>query len=200
MRKTNPINALFPKIRQKILAATFLQSEKWWFISELAEHLGTSPSSLQRELESLTESGILRNRREGNRLYFQAETNSPIYLPLRELITQTLGIIEQIDESLSVFSEKIKIAFIYGSIARGEENSLSDVDLMLIGEVKLSEISPILRDLERKFNREINVNCYSLEELQKKIEAGNHFLTAVIKGKKIFLVGDENELEQFSSQ
>lgn len=200
MRKMNPANALFPKIRQKILAATFLQPEKWWFISELAENIGTSPSSLQRELDSLAKSGILRNRREGNRLYFQAETDSPIYLPLRELIIQTLGIVEQINESLSVFSDKIIIAFIFGSIARDEENAFSDVDLMLIGEVGLSDISPILRDLERKFNREINATCYSPEEFQKKIQMGNHFLTNVVKGKKIFLIGNENELEQLNSQ
>ena len=200
MRKTNPVNALFPKVRQNILAATLLQPEKWWFISELAEYLGTSPSSLQRELDSLTRSGILRNRREGNRLYFQAETDSPIFPPLQELIIQTLGIIEQIKESLSIFLDKIKIAFIYGSLARGEENTLSDVDLMLIGDMKLSEISPILRDLERKFNREINVTCYNHEEFQKKIQNGNHFLTNVINGKKIFLIGDDNELEQLISQ
>lgn len=200
MRKTNPINALFPKIRQNILAATLLQPEKSWFISELAEYLGTSPSSLQRELESLTMSGILQSRRDGNRLYFQAETESPIFPALQELVTQTLGIIEQIKESFLLFSDKITVGFIFGSVARGEENTQSDVDILLIGNVKLSEISTLLRDLERKFNREINVNCYSLEEFQNKIHAENHFLTSVISGKKIFLLGDENVLEQIISQ
>lgn len=200
MRKTNPINALFPKVRQNILAATLLQPEKWWFISELADYLGTSPSSLQRELESLTMSGILQSRRDGNRLYFQAETDSPIFAPLQELMDQTIGIIEQIKELITGFSEKINIGFIYGSVARGEENTQSDVDVILIGNVKLSEISTLLRDLERKFNREINVNCYSLEEFQNKIHAENHFLTSVISGKKIFLLGNENVLEQIISQ
>ncbi|MGI8466876.1 MAG: hypothetical protein ACR2N3_00295 [Pyrinomonadaceae bacterium] len=59
MRKSNPINALFPKVRQRILAATYGQPERWWFLSELAAFIGVTPSSLQREVKSLTSSGIL---------------------------------------------------------------------------------------------------------------------------------------------
>lgn len=197
MRKTNPIDALFPKIRQNILAATYLQPEKWWFMSELASFIETVPSSLQRELNTLVESGILRSRRDGNRLYFQAESDSPIFTPLQELLVQTLGVTENIKETLSSFKDKINIAFIYGSVARREENTQSDVDLMIIGSSGLAEISPILRDLERKFNREINATCYSLNEFQKKVGSGNHFLTEVLGKEKIFLIGDENELAEF---
>jgi predicted nucleotidyltransferase len=200
MRKKNPIDALFPKIRQKLLAATYLQPEKWWFMSELAAFIETTPSSLQRELNTLVESGILRSRRDGNRLYFQAETDSPIFAPLRELLGQTLGVTENIKEALSSFKDKINLAFIYGSVARNQENTLSDVDLMIIGSSGLAEISPILNDLERKFNREINATCYSLNEFRKKVGSGNHFLTEVLEREKIFLLGDENELAEFISE
>lgn len=197
MRKKNPIDALFPKIRQKLLAATYTQPDKWWFMSELASFIKTTPSSLQRELNTLVESGILRSRRDGNRLYFQAETDSPIFAPLRDLLVQTLGVTKNIKEALSSFQDKISIAFIYGSVARKEENTQSDVDLMIIGSSGLAEISPILGDLERKFNREINATCYNLNEFQKKVGSGNHFLTEVLGREKIFLIGDENELAEF---
>jgi len=110
MRKRNAVDALFPKIRQNIFAATYSQPEKWWFMSELAAFIKTTPSRLQRELHSLVESGILRRRRDSNRLYFQAETDSPIFAPLRELITQTLGITEKLKESLLPLAEKIGCA------------------------------------------------------------------------------------------
>jgi len=197
MRKRNPINALFPKTRQSILAATYSQPEKWWFMSELASFIETAPSSLQRELNTLVKSGILRSRRDGNRLYFQAETDSPIFAPLHELLIQTLGVTKSIKESLSSFKDKINFAFIYGSVARKEENTQSDIDLMIIGARGLAELSPTLRELERKFNREINATCYSLNEFQKKVESGNHFLTEVLGREKIFLIGDENELAEF---
>lgn len=197
MRKKSPIDALFPKIRQKLLAATYLQPEKWWFMSELASFIETTPSSLQRELNTLVESGILRSRRDGNRLYFQAESDSPIFAPLRELLVQTLGVAENIKESLSLFKDKINFAFIYGSVARSQENTQSDVDLMIIGSIGLAELSPILRELERKFNREINATCYSLNEFEKKVGSVNHFLTGVLGKEKIFLIGEENELAEF---
>src|SRR5258708_22660380 len=77
MRKKNPSDALFPRIRQKILGATYGQPERWWFMSELADHINTTPSSLQRELSSLIESGILRRRNDCNRLYFKSGKESP---------------------------------------------------------------------------------------------------------------------------
>lgn len=200
MRKKNPIDALFPKIRQNILAATYSQPEKWWFMSELAGFIKTTPSSLQRELDSLAVSGILRRRRDGNRLYFQAETDSPIFAPLSELVTQTLGITTELKESLAPLAEKIRSAFVYGSVARSEERATSDVDLMVVGAAALSELSPILRRLERRFSREINATCYGTEEFKKKIQSENHFLMNVLKKEKLFLIGDENELDEIAGK
>ncbi len=200
MRKKSLIDALFPKIRQNILAATYIQPEKWWFMSELATFINTTPSSLQRELNTLVKSGILRSRRDGNRVYFQAETNSPIFAPLRDLIVQTMGVAVNLKEVLSSFGEKIDIAFIYGSVARKEDHAQSDVDLMMIGSIGLAGLSPILRDLEQQFNREINPTCYSLEEFQNKVISGNHFLTEVLGREKIFLIGDQNELAKLTGE
>lgn len=200
MRKKNPIDALFPKVRQNILAATYSQPEKWWFMSELASYINTTPSSLQRELDSLVKSGILQSRRDGNRLYFRAETESPVFAPLRELISQTLGVKEKVKESLLPLEDKIVFAFIYGSVARREEHTKSDVDLIVVGAVGLADLSPVLRDLERKFNREINATCYSPEEFQKKIRSGNHFLMNILREKKVFLVGNENELDKLTGK
>jgi len=193
----NPIDALFPLVRQRILAATYGQPERWWFLSELAAFIETSPSSLQREIKSLTASGILRGRRDGNRLYFQAETDSPIFEPLRELISKTVGITNELKKSLQQLADKINCAFIYGSVARKEDHTLSDIDLMIIGQVGLSDLSAILRPLEKKIGREINATCYSASEFTKKVKGGNHFLTNILKGEKIFLIGDANELGEF---
>lgn len=197
MRKSNFIEALFPKIRRGILATTYNQPERWWYLSEIAERLGTTPSSLQRELKTLSKNGILRVRREGNRLYFQAETDSPVFKPLKELMQQTLGVIPALEEAISEFENKIDFAFIYGSVARGEEHTLSDVDVLIIGEVGLADLAPVLRDLEKTFEREINVNCYTNEEFKKKFQEGNHFLSQIVKQEKSFIQGNKNEFEKF---
>jgi DNA-binding transcriptional ArsR family regulator len=96
MRNSATLGALFPKTRQGLLAATLTQPEKWWFLSELADFLGTSPSSLQRELSALVGAGILEQRREGTRVYVKAQKRSPIYRELRGIVEKTAGIIPTI--------------------------------------------------------------------------------------------------------
>jgi DNA-binding transcriptional ArsR family regulator len=93
LRKSLVLDALFPAIRQQILAATLLEPEKWWYLTELASHLGTSPSSLQRELGALTRSGLLEHRQDGRRTYYKANTASPVFSELHELFGKTAGII-----------------------------------------------------------------------------------------------------------
>jgi predicted nucleotidyltransferase len=200
MRKKRPIDALFPKARRDILAATFGQPDRWWYLSELAQQLNTTPSSLQRELQSLVSSGILRQRREGRRTYFQAESASPIFGELRGIIVKTMGVEEALKDVLAKFGDRVACAFLYGSVARWQEHTLSDVDLMIIGSVGLSELSPSLRMLEKKFGREINVKCYSPKEFRNKVEAENHFVMSVLKGEKTFLKGDKDELESLAGK
>jgi predicted nucleotidyltransferase len=195
MRKKRPVDALFPKTRQGILAATYGQPGRWWYLSELAGQLNTTPSSLQRELKSLVASGILRQRRDGKRLYFQAESESPIFPELSGLVTKMLGVSEALKNALTKFGNRVACAFLYGSVARRQEHALSDVDVVVIGRIGLADLSAPLRALERKFGREFNVTCYTPEEFRRKVEARNHFVLSVLKGEKIFLKGDADELE-----
>jgi DNA-binding transcriptional ArsR family regulator len=93
MRKSPVLNTLFPEIRQKLLAAALLSPEKWWYLSELATHLRTSPSSLQRELDSLTKGGVLTRKEDGRRTYYKAQVESPVFESLRGLLSKTAGLI-----------------------------------------------------------------------------------------------------------
>jgi predicted nucleotidyltransferase len=196
MRRSNPASSLFPPIRQDILAATYGQPDRWWFLSELAAFAGKTPSSLQRELRSLATSGILRTKRDGNRLYFQAEADSPIFRPLRELIEQTVGVVGRLKEALTQLKDKIDVAFIYGSVARGDEHALSDIDLMIVGPAGLSDLSAVLRPLEKALVREVNATCYTAAEFAEKVRSASHFLGRVMDAEKHFLIGDPDELDR----
>lgn len=200
MRNRRPVDALFPKTRRDILAATYGQPDRWWYLSELAEYLRTRPSSLQRELRSLAASGILRQRQDGRRAYFQAESDSPIYPELRGIVTKTMGIASALRGVVGKFGGRVACAFLYGSVARREEHALSDADIVIIGSVGLSDLSPALRTLEKKFGREFNATCYSPAEFRKKVKEGNHFVLNVLAGEKVFLKGDEGELESLAGR
>lgn len=200
MRINATLDALFPSIRAGVLSATFLQPERWWFMTELARQLGVTPSSLQRELEALVGSGILMRRQDGRRIYYKANTESPVFPEMSGLIKKTAGMVPALKAELKRFDDRIELALLYGSVARGEEKSASDVDLMIVGSLKQIDLLPSLRKLESRFGREVNVTLFSSEEFHRKLAAGDHFVNAVSKGKTISLKGALDELEETASR
>ena len=132
MRSNGLLDALMPPTRQGVLAATLLQPGKWWYLSEIADHIGTRVSSLQREVEALVQAGILERRVDGRRTYVKANENSPIFPELHGLMEKTSGILPLLRQEIARLKNKIKWAFVYGSLARGEADAASDVDVMLI--------------------------------------------------------------------
>jgi predicted nucleotidyltransferase len=200
MRTSSTLDALFPTIRAGVLAATVLQPERWWFMTELARHMEVSPSSLQRELESLVATGLLLRREDGRRAYFKANAESPLFQELKGLLEKTAGIVPALKTAIQKFDDRIELALLYGSIARGEEHASSDVDLMIVGRLRQIDLLPALRKLETRFHREVNVTLFSPEEFHRKLAKGDHFLNTVLKGKTIPLKGRLNELEETASR
>lgn len=196
MRRQVELEALFPTIRAGVLAATLLQPEHWWYLTELARYLNVTPSSLQRELESLAHAGVLLHRRDGRRAYFKANGESPIYPELSGLMNKTTGIVPSLRDALNRFGGRIKLAVLYGSMARGTERPESDVDLLIVGALQQFDLLPVLRKLENRFRREVNVTLFSPDEFQRKRAQKDHFISSVLRGKTILLKGTLNELEE----
>ena len=200
MGNTATLETIFPSVRAGILSALLLEPRRWWFLSELARHLDAGPSSLQRELESLVNSDILERREDGRRVYFRANSNSPVFADLRGLVEKTAGVVPALARALDPFGDRIELAFIYGSIARGQERASSDVDLMIVGSVKQIDLVPVLRKLENRFRREVNATLYSPLEFRGKLAAGDHFLRSVLKGRTILLKGSPDELDKAAAR
>jgi predicted nucleotidyltransferase len=196
MRKGAAMRALFPTIRGDVLAATMTQPDRWWYLSELANFLQTTPSSLQRELKALVEAGLLRYRREGTRTYFKADTRSPLFPDLHGLLEKTAGLLPTLRQALEPLQAHIDCAFVYGSVARGREHAVSDVDLMVIGDIGLGELAPTLRKVEARLGREVNATSYSLREFRRKVAANDHFLAEILKGSKEFVKGSQRDLDE----
>lgn len=195
MRKLHAVDALFPRTRQAILAACLMHSDRWWYLSDLANHLGVRASSLQRELASLTGAGVLHRRRDGNRVYYRADPACPFLSELRGLILKTVGLVDVLRDALLACADRISWAFVYGSIARGTEVSTSDVDLMVIGEIGLKKLTAVLPGAEAALHRTINPVVYTQAELAKMWKRKHHFLRDVLAADKLFIVGRGDELE-----
>jgi DNA-binding transcriptional ArsR family regulator len=198
MRKMYAIDAILPKTRQGILAATLLQPEKSWYASELARRMGVPPSSLQRELQDLEQAGVLKMSRQGRMAYYQANTDSPVYTELRGLMLKTAGLVDVLADALNPIIRKLRVVFVYGSIAGGHEESSSDVDLMAVGNVSPVDLAMPLRKARESLGREINPSVYTPAEFATKRAGKDHFLTRVLDKPKLFVLGDQDELEKIA--
>ncbi|MCP4583473.1 MAG: nucleotidyltransferase domain-containing protein, partial [candidate division Zixibacteria bacterium] len=118
----------------------------------------------------------------------------PIYEEIRSLIVKTAGVADVIRAALTNLTNRIDLAFLYGSIARGQETKNSDADILVIGDITFGELVEALNPAQDQIGREINPTVYPLPEFRSGLKSGNHFLTTVLNGKKIFLYGEPNEL------
>lgn len=196
MGKTQPSPpVLFSRLRQDVLAAFLLHPQREWYLNQLVRHLGRAPGHLHRELTFLVRAGLLRRRVEGRQVYYSPDPGCP-YLPeLSGLIRKTAGIPQVLAEALSGLQGRIACAFIFGSVARGEEQPGSDIDLWVVGDITTSDLLPALTQAEKATGRPVNPTIYPPAELAEKCGLGHHFVRAVVADPaKIFVIGGIDEL------
>jgi len=97
-------------------------------------------------------------------------------------------------EALEPLAGRIKAAFVYGSVARGDERAGSDVDVMIVGDPKLADVVHALAPAHDALRREINPNVYRTSEFDAKLAEGEPFLQRVMEDRKIYLIGGEDDL------
>ncbi|MEM3402779.1 MAG: nucleotidyltransferase domain-containing protein, partial [Candidatus Hadarchaeales archaeon] len=125
--------------------------------------------------------------------YFVVNKKMPIYQELRSMVLKTEGVSEILRENLSKLGE-VEAAFIYGSFASGEEHSKSDIDLIIVGEVNERKLIPLIRKLEGQLSREINYTLFSSSEFKSRMRKKDPFITNVLEGKKIHILGEPSEI------
>jgi uncharacterized protein len=190
--------SLFGHTRGALLAMIYGHTDQSFYLRQLVRTLGAGTGAIQRELKHLTELGLLARRVQGNQVLYQANPQSPIFSEIKSLITKTVGIHDAIRAALVPLELQIQIAFIYGSIARQTERANSDVDLMVLGDASFSDVVAALGTAQRVLAREVNPNVFSVAEFRSKLAARNHFLSSVMKEKKLFVLGTENDLKKLA--
>jgi predicted nucleotidyltransferase len=193
---TSLANLLFGQTRGRILATLYGTPDKAFFVRELARQVEVSVGSVQRELVTLADAGLVIRSEAGNQVFYRANRQHPAYAELHALLIKTAGIFHQLTAALAPLAQEIEFALVYGSFSRGEETAESDVDLMVVGKVTLDDLLERLVPVERTLQRPVNPTVYSSREVRMKLKAGNHFLKAIQEGKSTFLMGDEHEFRK----
>jgi predicted nucleotidyltransferase len=185
---------LFGAYRRQVLALLLMHPEQSFHVREIARITGKPAGTLYRELNSLAEAGLLVRSPFGNQVHYRANPACPIYEELRGILRKTFGVADVLREALEPAADQIHVAFVYGSVARGEERPKSDVDVMIIGALKFSDAVLALSTAEEMLRREVNPHVYSPREFKKKFAAREPFLVRVTEGPKIYLTGTEDDL------
>jgi predicted nucleotidyltransferase len=192
---------LFGKTRRRTLGLLFGRPDESFYLRQIVRTVDAGVGSVQRELAGLTVAGLVTRTRRGKQVFFQANASCPVFEELRRLVEKTTALADKVRAALIPFEEsgRIAFAFIYGSVATGEHSPESDVDVLILGDVRLAEIIPALRSLQDQVGREINPSIYGLDEFIAKGAAGEHFVKSVMTRPKIMLVGSEHDLEELAS-
>lgn len=189
---------LFNKTSRGLLALLFGRPDESFYVNQIVQLLGGGTGAVQRELKMMTEAGIIVREEKGNLVYYHANSNSPIFSELKNIVRKTFGVADIIRESLTLISKKIGVAFIFGSVARSSDDRASDIDVMVIGPISFADISAAVSPAEKLIQREINPVVYPPAEFKQKVKEDHHFVKTVLEGEKIFLVGDEDELRKLA--
>lgn len=201
LTSSNQLSAsLFGKTRQAVLSLLYGYSDEAFYMRHILRVVGTGHGAVQRELKQLSDAGVINRTLRGKQVYYQANTKCPIYSELKNLIIKTAGVGDLLRTALASIADRIDSAFVYGSLARGEGNRSSDVDIMIIGDVSFAEVIAQLQSAQEKLSREINPSVYPLKEFQLKLKSDHYFLTDVLGKNKLFVIGDEQKLNQLAEK
>jgi predicted nucleotidyltransferase len=178
----------------KVLSLFLLHPEKEFYQRGIAASTGKALLQVQRALKRIERAGLVTKTRRGNMLYYQAARLHPAFEDLQRVFLKTIALGDVLRGSLAPLGDKVHLAFIFGSLAQGKETAQSDIDLFLVAEVSLRETTKLLGPVVSEVSREINPVIYTPEEFIKKARGKHHFIIEVIRGPKIWLIGNEDDL------
>jgi len=188
-------SALFSKTQRQVLGLLFTNPDRSFYVNEIVQRAGMGIGTVQRELARLSNAGILTMRRIGNQKHYQANRKSPIFEELYGIVLKTYGISDTLRHALKTFEDRIEYAFIYGSVAKGTDHALSDIDILIASDHLLyTDIMSVLPQVESKLERTVNPTLYTKSDIRKKIDSDNSFVVRVLDQPKIFLFGTEDDI------
>jgi predicted nucleotidyltransferase len=193
-------SGLFGKTRQAVLALLYGRADSTFYTKQILDAVRSGRGTVQRELKNLTDTGIIIREVQGRQVYYRANEKCPIFSELKGIVRKTFGVADVIRQSLASGAGRIRVAFIFGSVARSADDRRSDIDLMVVGRISFGDVVSLLGTAEDQLGREINPVVYPTAEFKKKVKEDHHFVKTVLEDEKIFVMGDEDELRRLAER
>ncbi len=192
---TSLANALFPRVRQRVLAVLFGTPDRSFYANEVIALAQSGTGAVQRELAGLSAAGLLTVSKQGNQKHYQANASAPVFAELRRLVLKTMGVADVLRAALAPLASQIEQAFVYGSVARQQDTAHSDVDLMVVSpSLGYGELFGALEAATQTLGRTVNPTLYTPDDIAKRIEQDNAFVTRVLQQPTVWLIGAQEQL------
>jgi predicted nucleotidyltransferase len=193
-------NALFSKVRQRVLAVLFGNPGRSFYANEVIALAESGTGAVQRELATLSDAGLLTVKRQGNQKHYQANADAPVFTELRGLVLKTMGLADVLRAALAPLAAQITMAFVYGSVAKQQDTAASDVDVMIVAEdLGYADVFSALESASITLGRKINPTLYTHAEVAKRTMQDNAFVTRVLQQPKIWLLRNQDQLNATSA-
>lgn len=188
-------DALFSKVQGRVLALIFGHPERSFYVSEIVRNVHSGTGAVERELARLEQSGLVSVERIGNQKHYRANRRSPIFEELSGIVLKTVGLAEPLRQSLARYADKIKAAFVYGSVAKGTDTARSDIDLMVIGDdLTYADLYAGLQKAESALSRRVNPTFMSFDDWRRRSASKDSVIAKIKAQPKLFVLGSEVEL------
>lgn len=193
------LDLLFGTYRQRVLTQLLLHPESSYHVRELARLTDTTAGTLHKELAKLADAGLLTKQNQGNQVRYRANRDCPVFSELASLFRKTSGLVGVLSDALSSLHPLPTLALVFGSMARGEENAGSDVDLLIITDCPFAAVVKALHPAQEILQREINPVVYNAIEFTRRIGAKESFVQNILTNPTLFVFGNANDLGKFAS-
>lgn len=191
---TGVADALFTKVQQRVLAILFSNPGRSFYANEIIMLAGSGTGAVQRELQRLEAAGLVTVVHLGRQKHYQANAAAPVYPELRALVLKTVGLIDVLRATLQPCLGHIELAFVYGSVAKGQDTATSDIDLMVVSDtLTYADIFAILEPATSILGRSVNPTVYSRADLRKRIKRDNAFINRVWEQPRLWITGQDSE-------
>lgn len=191
---TGLADALFTPVQQRVLGLLFGQPDRRFQSAELIRLANAGTGAPHRLLQRLASCGLVRVDDVGRQKFYQANSTAPIHKELVGLVRKTVGLREPLREALMPLVDDIELAFVFGSVAAGEDRAGSDIDLMVVAQsLDYATLFNALQTAEQALDRPVNPNIVSPAEWARKRRQKGGFIARVAVRPRLLVIEEDDD-------
>ncbi len=194
-RVSSLADALFTPVQQLVLGLLFGQPDRTFQSAEIIRIANSGTGAVHRQLQRLAQAGLVTVTRSGNQKHYQARRDTPVFNELRGLIVKTVGLSEPLRSALLPLATQIRAAFVFGSVAKGEDTVASDIDLLVVSDsLGYAEVFEAVQAAEGVLARPVKPTVLSLKEWRKQSRVRDSFAARIASQPRLFVIGTESDI------